>query len=201
MQCFCLGVLDNYLIISARYTSRNAATTYHRTRSMVTNRLVWFKNSQVCPVWDGELPSENADSSPEKRRLKAANHNQEEIESPIRPIGPILFRGSYRHGGKFADSYGLLCIFGCYGLTFILIATGGIVSGDLGCRLYGWSLIALGLLLGLLATLSGIIGCLPWNWWGCLHDGEEHSKDREFHSGDTVTQKLLTIPHYCNTLI
>jgi hypothetical protein len=129
------------------------------------------------------------------------SYHQEAIKCPQYPIGPI---SSYRHGGKFADSYGLICIFGAWGITGILLLRGW-NRLDRGYKLRGYSLIIAGILLDALACASGAIGCLPWDWWRCLHDCQEHSQNEYFHSPNIVTQDLtkkdLTNRNYCNTLI
>src|SRR5712664_4136082 len=88
----------------------------------------------------------------------------------------------YRHGGKFGDCYGLLCIWGCWIAGGCFFAYGLLREvlrrrrwSDLVFMLAGFSL-------SLLGSLLGAIGCLPWGWWRCLHDGKEHSKEQDFHS-------------------
>lgn len=106
----------------------------------------------------------------------------------------------YRHGGKFGDSYGLLCIWGCWIVGGSLFARG--LLREIGRRWSDWALMLAGLSLSFLGALIGAIGCLPWDWWRCLHDGKEHSKEQGFHCPITVTQKYhLTSHNYCNTLI
>ena len=67
--------------------------------------------------------------------------------------------------------------------------------------LRGWLLIGLAVLLDGLASASGMIGCLPWDWGRCLNDGEQHSQRDIFHGGNTVTRKYLTSYHLCNTVM
>jgi hypothetical protein len=112
-----------------------------------------------------------------------ADHNQNASEADINPIPPI-FR--YRHGGKFADNYGLLCIFGCWATTCVLIWFGAYWL-DAGRRCLGWSLIATGLLCDILWCSIAWIGRLPWSWRVCLHDGQEHSQHNNLHSGEIVS--------------
>ncbi|PYV76722.1 MAG: hypothetical protein DMG96_13200 [Acidobacteria bacterium] len=64
----------------------------------------------------------------------------------------------------------------------------------------GISLLTIGLVLVFGGLTSLVIGCLPWQWWGCLHDGQEHSKNQQRH-GINVTQEYLTRRNYCNTVI
>jgi IS1 family transposase len=101
----------------------------------------------------------------------------------------------YRHGGKFADSYGILCIFIGYILTGLFIWLGA-DRIDSGRRCSGLLLIGLGISCDGLATVSMMIGCLPGSWHDCLCDGEQHSEYRQHskHDGENVSQKLLT-PH------
>lgn len=112
----------------------------------------------------------------------------------IYPISP------YRHGGKFADSYGLGCIVLGYCLCVVFAGWG---TGRLldGFRLSGSLLFCLGVCCNVLATGSVIVGCLPWDWGRCLHDGQEHSHNSGFHSAINVSQKHLTSYKYCNTVI
>lgn len=128
-----------------------------------------------------------------------AYYNQDSAKSPACLIHPIP---SYRHGGEFADSYGLLCVWGCWMLGGGLFAR-GLLRKVLRRRSGGdWALMLSGALFSFIGALIGAIGCLPWNWWRCLHDGQEHTQNQGFHVPITVTQKcLLTSPNYCNTLI
>jgi hypothetical protein len=87
-------------------------------------------------------------------------------------IPPILVK--YRNGSKFADNHGFLCICLGRGLTSVRDWFGANAVLD-GRRRIGWTLIGLAVTGNVLATASGRIGCLPWSWWGCLHDGQEHS--------------------------
>jgi hypothetical protein len=45
----------------------------------------------------------------------------------------------------------------------------------------------IGFFLSFIGTLIGVIGRLPWDW-GCLPEGQEHSKNERFH--DSIT------PHF-----
>ena len=38
----------------------------------------------------------------------------------------------------------------------------------------------------MIGTLTGIIGCLPRDWWRCLHEGQEQSDKQEPHGGIIV---------------
>ena len=125
-----------------------------------------------------------------------ADHDQNASEADINPIPPI-FR--YRHGGEFADNYGLLCVFGCWAVTCILIWWGADRLDD-GRRLLGWSLIAIGVLFDVLGCSIAWIGCLPWDWGTCLHDGQQHSQRDYLHSGQIVSHKHLTTLPFCNTV-
>jgi hypothetical protein len=68
----------------------------------------------------------------------------------------------------------------------------GIIRIDRELRWIGWGLVIAGLLLDVLAGASGVIGCLPWDWWQCLHDGQEHSQNQIFHSGRTLPLYMLS---------
>jgi len=43
--------------------------------------------------------------------------------------------------------------------------------------------------------MSGVIGCLPWDWGQSLHDGQQHSRNQKFHWEKSVTQKQPTALH------
>ena len=58
------------------------------------------------------LPPYGFKSPAKKSYLQYARCRQEEGKSPSSPVGPVSPRACYRHGGKFADSYGMACIFG-----------------------------------------------------------------------------------------
>jgi IS1 family transposase len=111
---------------------------------------------------------------------------------------PPIFR--YRHGGKFGDEYGFMCVCLGWGGAWFLIVYGCVRLLIGRRRVFGFTLLGCGIVLDVIATMSGAIGCLPWDWWGCLHDGQRHSQNQHFH-GIIVTQKLLTTHNYCITLI
>jgi IS1 family transposase len=146
------------------------------------------------------LATYRPECSEQKPRLCNPDSNQEQIETPISPVSPVSLVSRYRHGGKFGDSYGLFCIF--------MALFGAIPLGGLGLHLavdahrwWGWCLASIALALDVLGCASGAIGCLPWDWGRCLHDGQQHSQRDIFHSGIIVTQKDLTTNYYCNTVI
>jgi len=101
-----------------------------------------------------------------------------------------------RHGSRFADNYGFTCIVATLGLSFVLIAFGGARDGRIGSVL-----LVAGITLNILAATSWLIGCLPWDWGRCLHDGQEHSEYQDVHSLINVSQKHLTSYRLCNTVI
>jgi IS1 family transposase len=129
-------------------------------------------------------------------RTNSADQNKQSREYYIQVVPPVLY---YRHGDRFSDEYGFWCICGAWLLSGLLIFFGCGRLWDK--RRFGLLLFCSGLLLDAVATTSGVIGCLPWNWGRCLKDGQEHSEWKNSHGGDTVTHKLLTTPYYCNTLI
>jgi hypothetical protein len=86
------------------------------------------------------------------------------------------------------------------GIAFVLIILGAGRIWD-GQRVSGWTLLGAGLLLDVLATGSGLVGCLPWDWRGCLNDGQEYGQHEQFHNAKLVTQKHLTSCYLCNTVI
>src|ERR1700693_1504881 len=57
-------------------------------------------------------------------------------------------------------------------------------------RPVGGLLICSGVLLDCLATASGCIACLPWDWSACLHYGQEHSQREIFHGARILGLKL-----------
>ena len=71
--------------------------------------------------------------------------------------------------GSFVLGGGLLP---CW--SFSVVAAFGISEGVAGILLDG------------VATTSGFIGCLPWGWWRCLYDGQEHSKEERLHRGESL---------------
>jgi hypothetical protein len=106
---------------------------------------------------------------------RTSNSDQNPREYHIGYVPPI---SPYRHGGQFGDIYGFLCIaWACWG--GFGVALWGVVKlayANAWRRCYsGISLLLIGLILVFGALTSLIIGCLPWYWWACLHDGQEHS--------------------------
>ena len=113
-----------------------------------------------------------------------SDDHQRQRERYRQIIQPVT---SYRHGGKFGDSYGLLFV-------LVLVGTGIACAGESGDRLtrdwlsWRWWLVA-AILLSVLGIASACIGCLPWDWHRCLTDGQCHSKYRQdFQHGATVPQ-------------
>jgi hypothetical protein len=115
--------------------------------------------------------------------LEAANSDQQPIKNPYCQVQPIP---TYRHGDWFTDNYGMFCIICCLPLSALIMVWGG-NRIDRGSRWSGRCLIIVGLLLDFTACASGAIGCLPWNWWTCLHDGQEHSQNYDIHNGEYIT--------------
>ena len=83
------------------------------------------------------LPSGNSESSKEQPYLKNTGKSEQSTKTPIAPINPISFSGCYRHGGKFADRYGMVCIFASI-LGGIGIGATGLILIDSGRRSIGW---------------------------------------------------------------
>jgi IS1 family transposase len=137
--------------------------------------------------------------------LQSAGYSQESGKEPIQPISPVSPRSIYRHGRKFADDYGIVCIILSLPVSSILMFVGLLIGCPRrllcgGRRWWGFLIFGVGLLLDCLACTSGAIGCLPWDWWGCLHDGQQHSQ-REYPHGDKLYhKKYLTRLTYCNTV-
>jgi IS1 family transposase len=94
----------------------------------------------------------------------------------------------------------MLSIVLCLSFGGVSIIIGGVRIHQ-GARVGGWCLIAGGVALDALACASGAVGCLPWDWWTCLHDGQEHSQGEYFHGGKIVPRKYLTIITYWGTVI
>jgi len=124
----------------------------------------------------------------EQPQLHRANNDQQRTKNIHSPIW------LYRHRGKFGDAYVALLILG------ILIASGGVmgltcVSNSRRFRRIGF--LSVGLLLDAVTCGSTAIGCLPWDWWTCLYDGQQHNKREELH-GDKLYRKAVNfkLGHY-----
>ena len=123
----------------------------------------------------------------QEQNLRTANYDQQTAKSPVRPIGPVL---TYRHGGKFADRYGIACIFGTW-LLCIGLGWPCAVLWETGRRRLAAGLGLCALLLNIAATASGIIGCLPWHWGRCGQQQTEYH--HPFTHGENVSQKPLDV--------
>ncbi len=145
------------------------------------------------PLHDVSLFSNNFARPIQKPRLQSTHNDQKATENPIDSVSPIL---RYRHGGKFADSYGLLCIFASFIFTGVLIFW-GFCRIDRGYRASGWFLFSLGLALGGTACASGMIGCLPRDWRRCLTDGEQHSYKQAPHIGNHGLGSMINTMSSC----
>jgi hypothetical protein len=111
--------------------------------------------------------------------------------------------------GQFVGStpgFVFLCVWVC-----VLSPIGGAFGGAIfACgyldrnikRQWSGGLLAIfGYMIFCTSLLSMVFDCLPWNWGSCLRNGEEQGEEYKPHREITVTQKLLTTPDYCNTLI
>jgi IS1 family transposase len=156
---------------------------------------------EPCPFSQNlslNLPLYGLQSSIRKGNSNDTHNEQQTAKESCKEIQPAR---RYRHGGKFSDRYGFGCIVVGYGLTILLVGLGFCRVLD-GLRWSGWILFGMGVCFDLLATVSVIIGCLPWNWWSCLHDGQNHSEYKEIHVVRYCnTKKDLTSPNYRNTII
>jgi hypothetical protein len=146
------------------------------------------------------LSADCLQSPTQQNDLQSTNYYQAQVEGPVPPVRPVSFVFFYRHGGKFGDTYGMLCIVSSLSISGSIIVWGLFRIGRRR-RLSGWFLFGLGLALDCAACASGFIGCLPWDWWRCLHDGQEHSQRERFHSKESVTHKYWTSLYLCNTVI
>ena len=126
-----------------------------------------------------------------------SRENQGNDEGGSVPYGCDWREGNYPYRALFIGG----C---CIGGTWIA-GIGGGISFSCNRRLVGSLAVLAGLLLiSLCAFLLGY----DWLWgpWGrsrsLLKEGDcEENNHQDIHSADNVTQKLLTLPYYCNTLI
>jgi hypothetical protein len=154
-----VNVLEGLCRVVMRFSTYLGSLAFYQGRSLPFNR-------QQC-----------AKSEP---GTDSADKYEQTSEDDGGFVPPVL---SYRHGRQFADTYGFLCI--CVGwivaALFLFWGTGLVLDGK---RTSGWSLIAIGFFIDSVATASGAIGCLPLDWWNCLHDNQQHSNRQEIHGAD-----------------
>jgi hypothetical protein len=132
------------------------------------------------------LPPDDTQASYSNAYSEKAKEGQRGVSSPSHPFTPSP---KDRHGDRISDVYGvpilltLMFIGACCGMS------GGLIIGfSGGTSRKGWILAALGAILWFTAILSAAVGCLPWNWVGCLCDGQEHSQYEHFHGAAIVSQ-------------
>jgi hypothetical protein len=131
------------------------------------------------------------EGSPQKRYLQCANQEQKQAEEQISAIPPV---SRYRHGGKFADSYGLICIFVTL-LGSIPLGGFGLVWAIDGHKWSGWIAVGGALIIAILGLASMDINCLPWDWKKCLCNGQKQSKYcQESKHNPTAPMQLYTRP-------
>jgi IS1 family transposase len=130
--------------------------------------------------------------TPKINNLKRADENKKSCGKHQGLIPTVLVRVD-RNLGQLSDSHSLLLIATSYGATIILICL-----GCAGPRRPRGLLIALGVLCDLFGTFA--LGA-PWSDESKGTEDCDQSDYRQFHSTHNVTQKLLTAPEYCNTLI
>jgi hypothetical protein len=111
-------------------------------------------------------------------------------------------RNKTRYDQKPCKQYQLPLYFYVFiGWFCVLVAIYGVCSN--GRPILRWSIVALGAI-GLLTDLGACAFGNPATFWkfGWLLGKEEDCEDSQIsHNFNTVTQKLLTLPYYCNTLI
>jgi len=136
---------------------------------------LYYRTSKMCslPFHAKTLPFYRLQGSVCRTNAKNTNYDQNCTEHPTCAVYPIP---RYRHGGKFGDSYGLLCVWAVWIIAALLI-WGGIESFSRRRRFSGWCLIFGDLGPDFLVSATCAIGCLPWDWWRCLHDGQERSQN------------------------
>src|SRR5882724_3097314 len=134
--------------------------------------------------------------SPKNDALKNTDYNQQSAKNPNAPIKPVSV-STYRHGDRFTDNYGMLCIICGLVLSLVIGCWGGsrIVRG---LRRSGWCLIVVALLLDFSACASGAIGCLSWNWWHCLQDGQEHSHNEKLNHVSSPSWRVSASPAWAS---
>ena len=143
------------------------------------------------------LLSVDSDGFEQQNNLENASQGQQRAKPPIETVEPISFSGQYRHGGKFADSYGTVCIFVAL-IASIPISALGLILTDEGWLRVGRCVFILGLILNISACTSGIIGCLPWDWHRCLCDSQKHSQNQVFHiHSGAFCQNTGSMPSSC----
>jgi len=119
-----------------------------------------------------------------KSNAQDTNEGQQCACTPQEPISPIA---RYRHGGKFADSYGFACIWGGFIVSGFLITFRLLRQFDRPRRNLGdWLLISSCIILDFISFLSGGIGCLPWDWSRCLCNGQPHNQNQVSHGDSTL---------------
>ncbi len=161
----------------------------HNPRSFrIYERLGIQGRSRCCISRGLGLNDEQAIAFECQRCSSGGNEDKYASQDERNTVNPVPV---YRHGGRFSDSYGLFCICFLFGICFLLTCIGcdRLLSG-LGRT--GWCFIALGIIADFLAGCSLIVGCLPWSWWTCLHDGQKHSQRQYFHNRQIVPRKYLT---------
>lgn len=160
------------------------ARTFH-LGELALHRSPLSAHPDPLPSGFSRLMLNETKSKTQEDHLQNANGDQEQVEKPSSPICPISLRIVYRHGGKLADSYGILII---VTMLFSAISLGWRIAICFcrGWRWQGWCLIGLALSLDVCGCLSKIIGCLRWDWGRCLHDCQEHSQREDCHRGKVL---------------
>ena len=144
-----------------------------------------FSHQDTLPDHLLRLPANYTESPAQQEYLQSTDYHQQETEYPRPPICPVP-PTVYRHGGQFADRYGTVCIFVSLPINGILMVCGFWSICIRRLKLRGIVLLVTGVVLDFLACASGAIGCLPWDWWRCLHDGQQHSQRKNLHGGTIV---------------
>ncbi len=126
----------------------------------------------------------------------SANYHQGTGKNYIEPVPPY---GVYRHGGRLGDDYGLFFIVIGYLASGVMAFFAAMLIFD-GRRGAGYFCLFMCVVTNICSSACICIGCLPWDWWRCLHDGQEHSYYK-FHKEQSVPQKYLTRNNKWGTVI
>ena len=130
--------------------------------------------------------------NPNGYKREPANNDQYGSQTDINLVPRVL-------SGQALNDNAPWFFFWCCVIAFLLGAWGGY---RIFYRLrWGYVIVCLAVAVDLIGAVSGVANCFPWDWWNCLKKHQQNQHAYISHGSDNVTQKLLTMPYYCNTLI
>ena len=131
---------------------------------------------------------------PQQFELHTTSYRQKKSKEPRLPVVNMVKNGLlpvlYREGRDASEGYAVLALLSCYFACMFGVFWGMCRVSD-GHRWSGRMIVALAIAVGLAAAITGASGRLPWQWIGCLRQGQQKTEYRQIlQHNSTIMQEL-----------